>query len=398
MSTKTHFRIAAGLHEGVHYTVVKDGHGVEYPVAIASHETFMPRKSGIVHIEAVRISINESRSAEQGRRDDIETRSIFRNVKDAATGLYFGIAVGINETDKTVKWLPIKLSPRQPYDLSKTKDREEWAMISRMSNLEGSPNQKGRALYKIIDHDVKALSFINILEKRHDAANIVKGLDLPTRREMALNVGINADAYSPDMLYAELIMFADKNAEKFLSTWNNPRRPVISIFNRALKYGIIENNQRGDGSGNHIGYYYNRIFLGDNEGAVVSKLAEAGNTQMLSSISVAAKQRESEVLAGLSHSVEVKEEKLSTPVIDAEKEELKRQLAELQARLGVGAVATPQVNNTAPVSNTEPLTTSTSNALDLLRAEAKELKIPRWHILGEDKLRAAIAEKKTQVS
>lgn len=384
------FRVAEGLEEGIHYQVVKDGHGVEYPVAIASHETFMPRKSGIVYIEAIRIAVNEGRSDMQGRRDDIETRSRFRCVKDKATGLYFGIPIGVHDTDKTVKWQNIPISPREPYDLSKPEDREKWAMLSRMSNLLGSPNQFGAPLYKVIDEEKKSINFLEIYKLKKDACGIVEGLDMVMCREMALNVGINADAFSPVMLQAELLKFADKNAEKFLNIWNNPKRNVISIFNRAIKYGVIEHNTRGDLEGKGIGYYYNNIYLGDNEGQVVSKLAEANNAAILSSISVAASARESQVKNGLSHEVKPAEKVINIPAVDPEKEAMAKKIAELEAKLKGGAPVTeavaPAETSVAPVSD----------ELKALREEAKALGVPKWHILGPDKLKSAIAAKKLQ--
>lgn len=403
---KRNFRVAEGLEEGVHYTIFKDGFDVEYPVAIASHETFMPRTSGIVYIEALRISVNEGRTEERGRRDDIETRSAFKQVKDKATGLYFGIPLGVDPQDKTIKWKRIPLSPRQPYNLSDPKDREMWAMISRMPNLLGSPNQAGKPLYKVIDEDQKSKNFLATYDLRKNATEIVEGLDDAQQREMAINVGINADAFSRIMLRAELLQYADKNAQKFLDVWNDPKKPIISAFNRANKYGIIKFNSNGNGAGKDIGYYYDRVFLGNNEAVVIARLGEPAMASTLSSIAMMTAAQEKAVQDGLNHKVEASKKVMNKDqggaAPDPEKEAMRKELEELKAKLA-GVAPTLPGTQTVDLGTANAGTASvTSSAvtpkddLAALRAEAKALKIPRWHILGEDKLRAAIAEKKAQ--
>ena len=410
MKNTTSFRISEGLQEGVHYTLFEDGNGTFYPVAIALHEAFMPRKSGIVQIESFRVAQNEARNDMEGR-DDLETRGIFRNVKDKATGLWFGRPIGISPTDKQIMWQRIPLRMRQPFDFSNINDREEWSMVSRMSNLEGSPNQAGKPLYKIIDKDLKALNYLKIFEKREEARDVVKSLDEQQRRDIAIDCGINADAYSMTMLKSELIKFADEHAERFMSIWHNPNRANVNIFNKARKYGVITFDAVGRDGGHGIGFYYNNLFIGDVEAAVVAKLSEPGFASSLATIAILTANKEKDILNGTAMKEVVKDNFKTVEVVKKDPKDeqiatMAKELEEMKALMAKSFERNPVNKNNLtkeePLKVSEQVSVSTEKTvihdpegeLRILRAEAKELKVKSWQVLGVDKLKLAIAEKK----
>lgn len=383
-----------GMTEGVEYYKFKDGKGIEHRIANCDHELFAPRNYGNITLEAFRVAKNYQAS----ERPDIETKSTFRAVKDRATGLWFGEPIGINDHDKQITWRKFPLRMMNNFDLTKADDRKQWAMLSRDGRVEGSPNQSGKPLYKVIDSAKKALDYMENVNKKKRCYEILGGLSYEQQIELSPALGINSKAYSQHELIAEFHRFADSNFQKFLELWDSPTRTIVTVLKRALTTGTVERKIIEGSNGMMQAYVYGSITLGSTESEAITWLSESRNQAMLTSILFQVKEAEKSVHQGNAKVIPPSTDG-KTKALESEVDRLKAELAEAkkqQATTTQFQYSTTKVSPAATNSTENKAGEKTTpNLLEGLQAEAKALKIKGAHLTKDpEKLKQKIEEAK----
>lgn len=374
------------LKEGLHYRIYKDGHGAEHKIAIHTHPLFCNKTSGKIELKAFRVDLNFNK---EEHRPDIETKTSFKMQKDKLTGLIFGEPIGIDQSDKQIKWKKIPLRMINTYDMSVASERNDWALISRASFVEGSPNQSGRPLYKVIDSEAKNLDFMQTIVVRDSASQIIKGMSGNQLIDYAPSIGIHAGNYSADGLRTEFFRYIENNSKKFMDIWNNPSRDVAIQFQKALQLSVVT---RVTNNGQFSGYYYEQFPMGISEGECIAWLNQVKNSAVLSSMVIATQQKESSIHRGNT--------KIETSVkVDPEKETMAKELEKLRAELLAAQTPKQETKQEDPkVSESNEGKAKVAFDLEALKIEAKGLKIPGYQLAKDpEKLQAKIDEAKLKL-
>lgn len=396
----------AVLKENEHFKIVKDKFGNEHKVAIATHPIWMPKTEGLIQLVANR---------KDEERVDSERNSRFRSCYDPASGLRFGINPHIDTFTGQLDFANIPMGHVLNFDLADPIQRAQWACISRSPDIENGVNQKGRSRYKVLDLERKAAMKLETRKERRKASNIFDTLDALQRRDMAISLGINPEAYSSVGLEGELAGFIEdsgsSNYKKFLDVWEAPNRDTIITFKRAVKTGVISYSSietRVGNSVNQRGYYYNAIHLGNNEEGAINFLSNSENVTLCGSINVMALEREKNTKLGASRQKVIN----TTPVVspnssnesvlkanyEAQLASMKLELEELRKEKEFKRDAVTKQETKTPSPTTDPISINEFNAL---KQEAKALGVAGWKFFKEkdvETLKTKIAEKKQVVA
>lgn len=243
--------------EGVDYKIVKDGNGVERKIINFENPKHCPRE-GIIELIPLKMSSRH------------ENKVGFRIVTDRVTGIIYGIPTGINAETKQIEWLKINLNDAETFDLTIPLDAMKWTCIKNSFFVEGSPNVKGKAKYKVRDVERAANLFLQGRAQKRKAVDIAEGLMGSQLVEMARNIGIPPEANSSSTLQVAVIEFAEKTPALFMKIWDSPTRKELSVFKKALANGIIIQDSM-------TGYMYQGNHLGPNEAMAVEFLKEFPN-------------------------------------------------------------------------------------------------------------------------
>lgn len=402
MNAIVHEYQGVALKEGEHYRVIKDGNNNEHHVAIVSHHIFAPQVEGKVILEARRKDME---------RIDSERNSRFRRVNDKATGLIFGLNPTIDALTKQITFRRIPMGAVLNFDLSNPQERIEWACISRATNVEGSPNQDGTPQYRVINSEKKAATGLERRANRKKAIDIAESLGVEEMRGMALNLGINPDAYTHITLQYEFLEMIEKgeNWKKFMDVWEAGNREIITLFKRAEKCGIITWNPsmvKENNTMKHMGFYYNGIHLGATDQQAIAYMSEPTNSTLVGSINTLTIQREKDMKEGkernekLINSAAVNKESNGPSVADI-KAEYEAKIAGMKADMELMKKEAGFERNESPKDKTNAPSQSNQEEYQALKAEAKALKIPGYQfikITDVGKLKEKILEKKAQLA
>lgn len=385
------------LKEGVHFKVVKDKDGNEHNVAIATHPIWMPNTQGLIQLKAVR---------KDDERVDSERASRFRSCYDPASQLRFGINPHIDSFTGRLEFANIPMGHVLNFDLADPTQRAQWACISRSPDIENSPNQVGRPRYIVFDLERKAALKLEARKDRKRASDIFDTLNAIQRRDVAISLGINPEAYSSVGLEGELAGFIDDsgsaNYKKFLAVWEAPNRDTIITFNRAVKTGVITYSSVETRVGNVVqqrGFYYNSVYLGGNEENAILFLSNSENVTLTGSINAMSLEREKNTKLGAEASKVVNSHLVVENNSGKEavmKAEYETKLAEMKAELDKAKTENKKnferiVNVDAAEKNDDE---KINEELITLRKRGKELKIPGAHFMKDvELLKAKIAEK-----
>lgn len=376
------------LQEGVHYYLYPDGRGVKHKVAILDHPMWCPRNFGTITLESFRVSKNSLLS----ERSDIETKSNFRAVKDQLTNIWFGDPIGVSEQDKGITWRKFPMRMQNIFHLENPVDRRNWAMISRDGRVEGSPNQSGKPLYKVIDSEKKNINYLENRTKRKRCEEITEGLSYEQLVEICPALGINAKAYSQTSLFAEIDRYVQNNFEKFLSFWDSPTRHVVTILKRALLTGVIQQSLL---EGGILAYMYGNISLGGTESEAIAWLGDLSRMTTLQSITFQIQEREKSIHQR-NDKVFLPQDTKSAKALKDEIVELKRQLSENTGNANVVILKKPNENFEGLIEkgNSENKTEYVKeNELEEMRAKAKKLNIKGYGVIKNiETLKKKIAE------
>ncbi len=359
--------VARGLVEGVDYKVVLDGNGFGTKIVNLDHSKWCPTE-GIIELEAMRISNKH------------DNNRVIRKTKDRKTGLFWGIPYDISEETKQLKWMSFTLENKKILDLSVPEQRREWLILKNSTLVEGSHNLFGNPYYKVIDKEKKATENVNRRLIRQKAELIVSKLSGKALEEAAVNLGVNLEANKNlAMLTDEVYRKMEENPTEFVAMMESPERPYISIFNRGMAMGVIvyDNLYRTHKYGGlDMGYTKEQAikYLIDNNG-ISTAIDNRCNSQEAESI----------------ESMRMRLEEDNMPNEYDETLELRKKLAEAEAKLAEAGLV-KEIKFEAPfVDKAEPLT-DTTNELEALKARAKASGVKGYNMMKEETLLAKIAE------
>lgn len=363
------------LKEGVDYIIVKDGNGAETKIVNLANEKYCPRK-GFIEIEAMRKSNKH------------ENVKMIRKIRDKKTNLFYGIPTGINTETKELQFKAIWIDNKMLFDLSIPDQAMACAIILNSQYIEGSPNQQGRSLWKVIDKEVIAHKEINKRTLRRQAEVIIESLSGSALEEAAINLGINVDANrSVFMMTNEIYRVMELDPKKFIELHNNPEREYISVFNKAVAKGFIVNDVL---TGNYI---YGNIPLGHNKEMAIKFLVD--NTGMATTLNAKCDMQDAESRK----SMEIKQESAQSQSKEAE---MQKKIMELEAELAknkkVEEFKDPFASMESAVS--EETKKDSAEVMADLKARAKELGIKGFALphMTEAKLVAAIEEAESKLA
>lgn len=367
--------VSETLREGTDYIIVKDGNGAETKIVNLANEKYCPRK-GFIEIEAMRKSNKH------------ENVKMIRKIRDKKTNLFYGIPTGINTETKELQFKAIWIDNKMLFDLSIPDQAMACAIILNSQYIEGSPNQQGRSLWKVIDKEVIAHKEINKRTLRRQAEVIIESLSGSALEEAAINLGINVDANrSVFMMTNEIYRVMELDPKKFIELHNNPEREYISVFNKAVAKGFIVNDVL---TGNYI---YGNIPLGHNKEMAIKFLVD--NTGMATTLNAKCDMQDAESRK----SMEIKQESAQSQSKEAE---MQKKIMELEAELAknkkVEEFKDPFASMESAVS--EETKKDSAEVMADLKARAKELGIKGFALphMTEAKLVAAIEEAESKLA
>jgi hypothetical protein len=367
--------VSETLREGHDYIIVKDGNGAETKIVNLANEKYCPRK-GFIEIEAMRKSNKH------------ENVKMIRKIRDKKTNLFYGIPTGINTETKELQFKAIWIDNKMLFDLSIPDQAMACAIILNSQYIEGSPNQQGRSLWKVIDKEVLAHKEINKRTLRRQAEAIIESLSGGALEEAAINLGINVDANrSVFMMTNEIYRVMELDPKKFIELHNNPEREYISVFNKAVAKGFIINDVV---TGNYI---YGNIPLGHNKEMAIKFLVD--NTGMATTLNAKCDMQDAESRK----SMEVQQDTVQSQSKEAE---MQKKIMELEAELAknkpVEEFKSPFASMESVVS--EETKKDSAEVMADLKARAKELGIKGFGLphMTEAKLVAAIEEAESKLA
>lgn len=355
--------VSETLTVGVDYVVVKDGNGAETKIVNLNNPKICLRK-GFIEIECMK------------RSNKHENVKMVRRVRDKKTNLYIGVPSGINDQTKELMWKAFWIDDRMTFDLSIPDQAIAWHVIKNSQYIEGSPNQQGKSLWKVIDKEVNAHKEIDKRTLRRKAEDIIESLKGNALKEVAILIGVNTDANnSVFTMTNEVYRLMDLDPKKFIDLYNDPRREYITVLKRGVAKGKITfDNATGT-------YIYGNMPMGHNEEMAVQFLIN--NTGIASTITMKCNQEESESVKSMEAVVEN---------VSVNKEaDLQRKVMELEAKLAKTEKPVDFVNPFPELADVaEPA--KVNEDLEELKNRAKLLKIKGFALMGEDTLKEAIAK------
>lgn len=353
-------QVSEMLKEGEDYIVVKDGNGYDWKLVNLNNQKYCKRE-GIIEIEAMRKSNKQ------------DNNKMFRCITDKKTGLIWGIPTGISKETKDLQFKAFWIENSMTFDLSIPQQATAWAVISNSPYIEGSPNQHGKSIYKVIDKERSAALEMDKRSMKNKASAIIETLKGDALIEMALNLGVNVDANrSIFMLTNEVYRMMEENPKQFLEIYNNPNREYVTIFNKAYAKGFITHDIVSNT------FMYGGLPMGHNKESAVKYLVD--NTSTAVAINAKCRQKDSESLVSMG----IKEVKSS----ESEEAKLRKKIMELESKLAESKKDEPVEEFKTPFA----VVTDEEEELESLRARAKELKIKGAHLATKETLVKKIAE------
>lgn len=357
--------VSETLIEGKDYVVVKDGNGAETKIVNLANPNICLRK-GFIEIEAMK------------RSNKHENVKMVRRVRDKKTNLYIGVPSGINPDTKELMWKAFWIDDKMSFDLTIADQAIAWHVIKNSQFVEGSPNQQGKSLWKVIDREVNAHKDIDKRILRRKAEDIVESLKGQALEEAAIVLGVNVEANkSIFTMTAEIYRKIDEDPKKFVELWNNPKREYISVFKRGVAKGIIHlDNQTGT-------YIYGNMPMGHNEEMAVQFLID--HAGIAATITMKCNQEEEDSKKAMAPISEIKVNNNSEAFLASEVERLK---AELAKREGEKPFVSPFSEMESADDKKE------EGDFEALKLRAKELKIKGFGLphMTYDKLKKLVEE------
>jgi len=327
------------------YVLIKDGNGMEIKHINFNNPNICPRQ-GIIEIEAMK-KVDSERS--------VSNNASFAKFEDKRTGIVWGIPMTIHNFSKQITYKRMKLGNNVFFDRTIPEQAEMCCVLLKALELGKFKDTNGRPRFKVRDKEKDAMKEIDLRTWKRKAADIIDSIPYGDElKDIARNMGINPDIFSPLVLANEVSKAVELKPKEFLDMYNSPTRAFLSILTNAQSMGIIEFNPME-------GYKYSGMILGKTSDLAVTYLSK--HPDLAQSIATFTADKRTK---GKEASIPVV--KLPTAV-DPEKEELLRQLAEMKAKLADKNLSTPTVEKIASEGD-----------LEALRAEAKALGVSGWQV------------------
>jgi hypothetical protein len=356
------------LKEGVDYVVVKDGNGAETKVVNLGNPDICIRK-GFIEIEAMK----------QSHKHD--NAKLVRRVRDKSTNLYIGVPTSISSETKELQWKGFWIDSRMSFDLSIPDQAIAWHVIKNSQYVEGSPNQQGKSIWKVIDKEVNAHKDIIKRKLRSQAEAIIETLHGSALVETAVNLGVNVEANaSVFMLTSEVYRMMEMDPKGFIDLHNDPNREYVSVFNKGIAKGkIVQDMKTGS-------FIYGNIPMGYNKETAIKFLVD--NTGMAASINAKCDQEDIDSKKSMEATGN------NSPKSNSKEVDMQRKIMELEAELAKSKSVEAFIPPFGLVDDKaeEPLVENEKSELDSLRKKAKDLKIQGAHLASKETLIARIAE------
>lgn len=354
---------APGEHlvkEGVDYKLIPDGTGTNYKIINFDNPDICVR-TGIIELIPLRMSSRH------------ENKVGFRIVTDKRTGIIFGIPTGINPETKKLEFYKINLNDYEVLDLTVPLDAFKWVVIKNSFFLEGSPNMKGKARYKVRDVEKQANQYLAGRAQKRKAVDIAEGLQGDLLIDMGRMLGIPIENNSMSTLQAAVIQRSEDNSKEFMGIWDSPTRKELTVLKKAIASGIVSFDIQ-------TGYFYQGAPLGQNESLAVDYLKDY--PQVLQAIDVLCRKQEADTNKSMNFT------QTERPILDDKDARIARLEAELAAKDSI-------MKNLASEKIIEHATSQVDSEMGELLAEAKRLNIRGAHLIKDkEKLRSKIAETK----
>jgi len=257
------------------------------------------------------------------------------------------------------------------FDLSIPDQAIAWAIIKNSPFVEGSPNQHGKSVYKVIDRVKSAASEIDKRSQRRKAEDIIESLKGDDLFDMAYNLGINVDAnQNIFMITNEIYRVMEKSPVDFLKLYNDPSRPYSIVFNKGLAKGVVTRDVKSQE------YLYGSLPIGSTKEAAIKYLLD--NVGIAGAIN-----SKCDVLDEQS---KVSMNKMINRDVD-ESEALKAEIAALKAKLAAETVKEEVVFE-------DKFSTMVDLEHEELKTKAKEYKISGYNLptMTKEKLKAKVEE------
>lgn len=348
------------IKEGTHYKNIPDGNGTLFKVINFENPEICLRQ-GIIELIPLKVTSRH------------ENKVGFRIVTDKRTGIIYGIPTGINPETKKLEFFKIMLNDYEILDLSVPLDAMKWVVIKNSFFLEGSPNIKGKARYKVNDVEKEAHQFLNGRAQRRKAVEIAEGLSGELLIDIGRMLGVPIENNSAITLLAEVVKRAEADSKAFMMVWDSPTRRELTILKKAIAYGIVTHDPQ-------IGYAYQGIPMGQYESLAVDYLKDY--PQVCQAISVLSNKQEADTIKNMNF------KSVEKPISDDRDSRIARLEAELAAKDSI-------LQEISSEKIIQHATAQIDEEMAELLAEGKRLNIKGIHLTKDkEKMKQKIAEKK----
>lgn len=346
------------------YVIAKDGNtGTETRHLNFSNPEVCPTE-GIITLQPMK-----SFTTHEMRHKSNVSFSVFRDKKD-------DIIVGIPRKfdNKTGEWQyqKLRLQGTEVLDLSIKANREKWAVIRLSSFLEGSPNAKGKPLYKVTDNMAQAKKFLETFQNKRKAEELAFGMEGEQLTNMARVLGIAVEQNTKETLKVEVIKSAQNKPDDFLKILNSPTFKHSVIFKKAVLFGLIEQDHLN-------GFTYRGVPMGQmahTESGAILWLADHVDTS--NAIDVQCLQRENPVVKEINEA--------PTSNINDEKDV---KIAEMMAQ-------NKRLLEALEKSSAEKLKDPVDEELEQLRKDAKAVGVKSPHLYDDKAKLRDLIEKESR--
>lgn len=352
-----------GVDTETNVVLIKDGHQIDHRV-INLDNPKLCKRSGLIELVPMR------------RTSRHENKLSFATIH--ANGMIIGIPERINPKTKEIIFRRITLRDERTFDLSDDNDAMEWAVVKHSHYVEGSPNQRGKAKYKVYDKEAEAEKFLLTNKVKRKAETIADGFNAAQLREMGMNLGLHVEAMSLIVLQSKVIEVAEKDPHRFMEIWDSPTRAEMTIFKRAMGVGLITFD-------NLLGYCFGALPIGPTEAAAIQHLKE--NHQLCQTIDLQSKNKEAQSVRSMRSSQPTPEININDER-DVEIARLKQQLED--EKLKVKKLADAGLNDLLN-KDADNFVTNDPELAEMVK-EGKALGIKSPHLFGKEKLIAKIEE------
>lgn len=163
-------------------------------------------------------------------------------------------------------------------------EEQKWLLsdyIRKCSFCEGSPNNRGKAMFKEVDEEKDAGILIDAKRLRKQASDLAFELEGKPKElaEVAQLIGMFKD--NKDVQLAAVIQFADADPRNFLAIANSPDRHARALLKKALDIGEVTLKGKI--------LVWNKETLGADEDEAVQKLIH--DKDVLKAIEIAVKKK-----------------------------------------------------------------------------------------------------------